>query len=224
MDVQAIYDAEYAPLYEQMFIRHPQWRLKHDHNVAVIGELLPRDGSWLDTCCGQAWHFTRFPDVVERVGLDVSAAQLRRARAANPGVEFIRADVATHEFVDGRAFDLVTNFWGAYSYLDDEARIAALVRRLVDWVAPGGALYLELITPASLAAYNAIGFAAGSDSATRLRSDDGVKWAYHDPGGEHVLTSPPVAFFTELLSDAFESVEADTVVRTLAQLVARGRR
>ncbi|MCA9707021.1 MAG: class I SAM-dependent methyltransferase [Myxococcales bacterium] len=224
MDVREIYDAGYAPIYRDLYIDHPQWHAKHEHNVARIRELLPEPGSWLDTCCGQGWQLSRFPKVADRVGIDVSPAQLERARAANPGVHFIQADLGTFEFEPPRCFDLVTNFWGSYSYLDDEAAIRALVLKLVRWTAPGGSLYIELITPESLDAYNEIAFALSSKSCTRARTPDFVKWAFEDPGGEHCLTSPRLEFFTALLDPWFEHVDHGSVMNTLRQLVGRGRR
>jgi SAM-dependent methyltransferase len=223
MDVKDIYDANYAPIYRQLYIEHPQWRPKHDYNVRTIRELLPDGGTWLDTCCGQGWQLSQFPDV-ERTGLDVSAAQLERAAQNNPGVELVEADIRTHEFEPGRQFDLVTNFWGSYSYLDDERAIRALVAKLIRWVAPGGALYIELITPQSLDAYNEIAFAMTSQSCTRARSDDFVRWAFDDPGGEHHLTSPPVSVFRELVEPAFVRVDSSDIITTMQQLIARGRR
>ena len=117
----------------------------------------------------------------------------------------------------------VTNFWGAYSYLDDHDRITAFVRRLIAWTAPGGALYLELITPATLAAFNALAFAASADAAVRLRSADGVMWSYRDPGGWHDLTSPPLETFEALLAPWFREVSVRGDVATMQQLVAVDR-
>jgi hypothetical protein len=223
VDVRTVYDDRYADLYRALYIEHPMWSDKHACNLRILGELLRPGGSWLDTCCGQAWHFAHAGAGVRCTGIDVSAAQLRRARRDNPAATFVEADVATVELGAAR-FDLVTNFWGAYSYLDDHDRIAALVGRLRDWTAPGGALYLELITPATLAAFNAIPFAADTGSRTILRSDDGVRWSYQDPGGRHDLTSPEPAWFERWLGPWFDRVEIVGTVSTMQQLVATGRR
>ncbi|HWO20615.1 MAG TPA: methyltransferase domain-containing protein [Kofleriaceae bacterium] len=220
MDPRALYGDAYSEVYRELYVRHPMWRDKHELNLRIVRSLLAPGGSWLDTCCGQAWHFTEVPGGA-RTGIDVSAAQLSHARRDNPGATFLEGDVLDVA-LDAR-FDLVTNFWGAYSYLDDHARIAAFVRRAIAWTAPGGALYLELITPDTLAAFNATAFAADTGSAVRLRSADGVAWSYRDPGGWHDLTSPPAAFFEELLAPHFRSVEPRGVAATLVQLVAADR-
>lgn len=228
MDPRELYSDRYSEIYRALYVDHPQWQGKHELNLRIVRSLLPPGGAWLDTCCGQAWHFTAVPGAA-KVGVDISAAQLRRARRDNPDATFVEADVLDPALdaalaAMGARFDLVTNFWGACSYLGDPARIAAFVRRATAWTAPGGALYLELITPGTLAAFNATAFAADTGSAVRLRSDDGVAWSYRDPGGWHDLTSPPAAFFEALLRPWFRTVETRGVAATLAQLVAVGRR
>lgn len=220
--VREIYSDSYAEIYRQIYIDHPMWSEKHEVNIRNVRALLPPGGRWLDTCCGQAWHFTQLPEIADKTGIDLSPAQLARARAANPRARFIEGDVLECD-LHGEQFDLVTNFWGSYSYLDDEERIAALVERMIGWCAPGGAVYLELITPETLAAFNATDFAADTDSQTILRSPDSVKWGYQDPGGYHDLTSPPAGFFDRLLRPWFDAVEGQEVVTTMRQLVATGK-
>lgn len=220
MDPRELYGDRYSELYRELYIRHPQWHDKHELNLRIVRSLLRPGGTWLDTCCGQAWHFTQV-DGVAKTGIDLSAAQLAHARQGDSTATFLEGDVLEVE-LDAR-FDLVTSFWGAYSYLDDHARIAAFVRRAIEWTAPGGALYLELITPETLAAFNATSFAEATGSAVRLRSADGIAWSYRDPGGWHDLTSPPAAFFEALLAPCFRTVETRGVAATMVQLVAANR-
>ena len=217
-----IYSESYAPAYEKLYIEHPQWRLKRDFNIRVIARLLHPLGDWLDTCCGQGWHLAQFPRH-RRLGLDMSAAQLERAKERNPGVSFIQADILSYEFPDRQRFALVTNFWSAYSYLDDEARIQALVEKLIRWTAPGGALYIELTTPETLEEFNDSGFAHETGTKVVLQSPDGVRWHFRDPGGVHQMTSPPVEFFTDLIAPHFAAVESSVAVQSLRQLIAWGK-
>ena len=164
-----IYSESYAPAYEKLYIEHPQWRLKRDFNIRVIARLLHPLGDWLDTCCGQGWHLAQFPRH-RRLGLDMSGAQLERAKERNPGVSFIQADILSYEFPDRQRFALVTNLWSAYSYLNDEARIQALVEKLVRWTAPGGALYIELTAPETLEEFNDSEFAHETGTKVVLQS------------------------------------------------------
>lgn len=221
MGPRDLYGERYADVYRALYVDHPQWRDKHELNLRIVRSLLRPGSSWLDLCCGQAWHFTGVPGG-PRTGIDLSSAQLAYARRDNPDATFIEGDVL-EVALPGR-FDLVTSFWGAYSYLDDEARIARFLERAIGWTAPGGAVYLELITPGTLAAFNATGFAGEAGAAVVLRSPDGVAWRFRDPGGWHELTSPPQELFEARLAPWFEAVELRGVAATLAQLVATGRR
>jgi hypothetical protein len=219
----AVYDARYADAYRALYVDHPMWRDKHDLNLQIVRELLAPGARWLDLCCGQAWHFTQIAGVA-KTGVDASAAQLARARADNPDAAFVEADVLACDVSDvGGTFDLVTCFWGAYGYLDDVARIRAFVDRAIAWTAEGGALYLELITPHTLAAFDASPFAIEHGCRVELRSHDGVAWSYHDAGGRHDLTSPPAELFEAALAPYFARVATRGVVTTMRQLVATGR-
>lgn len=223
MAIGDLYSASYAPIYRRIFIEHPQWRAKHQRNLEILRSLLSPESRWLDLLCGQAWHFSQLPEVGSRTGVDASAAQLAFARRECPAATFIEADVLSCD-LEAASFDVVTSFWGSYSYLDDPDRIARFVARMIEWTAPGGAVYLELITPETLLAFNRIAFAAETGSATELRSADATRWSFRDPAGVHRLTSPPIAFFRELLAPHFAVVELRGSVSTMKQLVARERR
>ena len=218
-----IYDERYAPEYATLFIDHPLWEPKLQYNVATLGTLLKPLGNWVDTCCGQGWHLAQFPRH-QRMGIDLNAAQLDRARLQNPGVPFVEADLAEYEFPNGQRFDVVSNFWSSYSYLNDADAIRALVEKLVRWTAPGGALYLELTVPEMLEDFNNSEFAAETGSRVVLQSPDGVRWHFYDVGGVHRMMSPPLEFFTDLVAPHFAAVDHSVVVRAIRQVVARGKR
>ena len=218
----SLYSESYAPVYQSLFIEHPLWELRRSFNTRTIASLLHPLGLWLDTCCGQGWHLAQFPRH-RRVGLDISSAQLEVAKRRNPGVTFVQADLSGYEFPEGQRFDLVTNLWSAYSYLNDEAKIRELVKKLVRWTAPGGALYMELTSPETLEDFNDSEFAEETGTRVVLQSSDGVRWEFHDPAGIHRMTSPPPEFFTSLIAPHFAKVESEVVIRSLRQLIASGR-
>ncbi|MYE53911.1 MAG: class I SAM-dependent methyltransferase [Chloroflexi bacterium] len=218
-----IYDESYVPAYENLHIKHPFWDAKHAFNVRTIGSLMHPLGLWLDTCCGQGWHLAQFP-LHQRVGLDISSAQLERAKQRNPGVPFIRADISDYEFSGQQRFDLVTNFWSAYSYLNDEAKIREMVEKLVRWTAPGGSLYLEATVPEALKGFNDSDFAKETGTRVVLESPDGARWQFHDSGGIHRMMSPPREFFLELIAPHFAKVESEVVIRSVRQVIAMGKR
>ena len=219
-----IYTQGYTASYRNLYVEHPQWASKHSHNLKVLDDLMVNSHSWLDTCCGQAWHFAHMRNTsVSKTGIDISAAQLLVASSANTNATFIQADIGKFEFVDNQGFDVVTNFWGSYSYLDDEHAIARLMRKLIRWTNLGGSVYVELITPEALDAYGASAFADASGTYTSGRSADYIKWSFNDTGGTHMLTSPPLSFFLDIFLPCFQSVDSSKVVTTMRQLVARGK-
>ena len=223
MKATEIYSKAYTSAYDELYIRHPSLASRNRFNVAAIGALLPPLGTWLDTCCGQGWHLARFPHN-RRMGLDISAAQLECARRENPGVRFIEADVLSYEFPDEQRFDLVTNLWSAYSYQDDAAAVETLVRKLIGWTAPGGALYMEMTDPRDVLTYPDQDILAITGASVTLLSPDGVRWEYRDAGGVHEMISPSLEFFTDLIAPHFAEVDAATVVMPLRQLIARGKK
>ncbi len=218
-----IYGERYVRPYAALYIDHPLWEPKLRCNAGLLSRLLKPLGNWLDTCCGQGWHLAQFPNH-RRMGIDRSAAQLEQAKLQNPGVPFIKADITDYEFPDGQRFDMVSNFWSSYSYLNDEDAIRGLLEKLVRWTAPGGALYVELTVPELLEDFNNSEFAAETGARVSLQSPDGVRWNYHDAGGVHRMMSPPLEFFTDIIAPHFAGTSHSTVVRAIRQLVAWGKR
>jgi len=136
---RAIYREPYADRYPSLYLA--PWPRKHELNAANLDRILsglrspsPR---WLDLACGQAWHFSVFPGRAQMLGLDLSEAQLARARVNAPHARFICGDMTEAVFAPA-SFDLVSNFWAGYCYLRSRPRIAALVRAAVEWIAPVG--------------------------------------------------------------------------------------
>lgn len=224
-DPAAIYADGYAAAYEQLYLE--PWPAKHATNLRILAALLPPGqrarARWLDLCCGQAWHFAQFPEVGRRTGIDLSAAQLARARARNPSALFVQADVL-EAALPACSADLVTCFWGAYCYLDDPARIERLLHNALHWVADGGALYIELLLPEALRSFNDCGFAGRTAFRVLARSDDYRRWAYEDCGGRHLMTSPPLDWFTARLEPHFERLSVEHDGGFMSHLVATGRR
>jgi len=135
-----------------------------------------------------------------------------------------RRGCTTYDAPEGQRFDLVSNFWSSYSYLNDEGAIRALVEKLVRWTAPGGALYLELTVPELLEEFNGSEFAAETGTRVTLQSPDGVRWQYHDVGGVHEMMSLQLEFFTDIIAPHFSGTNHATVVRAVRQFVAWGKR
>jgi hypothetical protein len=100
----AIYSERYAAHYGALYIA--PWPRKHKLNAVNLAQIfdalpMPRP-LWLDLACGQAWHFSLFPGRAGMVGLDLSPAQLIRARLNAPHASFIRADMLHAPFAPRR--------------------------------------------------------------------------------------------------------------------------
>lgn len=224
-EVQTLYDQRYALDYEAYYLR--PWLQKHELNAALIAQELaaaecPRR-KWLDLCCGQAWHFSRFSDDVEKVGIDVSVAQLERARQRNPRARFLEGDVLAVEPGDG-LYDLVTCFWAAYCYLQAEDRIAALLGRAARWCRVGGSIYFEVLLPTDVASFNGSKFSADTGFRVLPRSADYSRWTFYDLGGTHEMLSPPLDFFLDVLGSSFTDIKAEHDLGFMTHMVARGKR
>ena len=222
MRAKDIYNERYAPEYEALYIAHPQWKPKHQFNIDTIGHLLSPLSTWLDVCCGQGWHLSRFP-TSRRMGIDLSAAQLSRARASNPGVELIQADIVDFDFADPQSFDLVTSFWGSYCYLDSVETIFALFDKMIRWTAPGGALYLELIVPETVTTFNRGAFAPVTATSVTQSEPDNLEWQFHDVGGTHDMISPTIESIVNHLAPHFATVNSQFTFNDMRQLIAQGR-
>jgi SAM-dependent methyltransferase len=222
---RAVYDDAYADRYEALYL--DPWPAKHAVNRCILDALLPRavraDQRWLDLCCGQAWHFSCYPDMRFQTGVDLSPAQLKIARTRNPRAEFVCADVLEAAIAPA-SFDLITCFWGAYCYLDDFGRIATFLRRVVEWTAPAGAVYLELLAPDVLASFNTSNFAERTGFHVEPRSADYTSWAYSDAGGRHLMTSPTREWLIDRLAGHFSALQVHHDGGFMSHLVATGRR
>lgn len=223
--ILSIYGEEYANKYPSLYL-HP-WATKHQLNLRNLEHILRglprRKPLWLDIACGQAWHFSNFPDTIRKAGLDGSLDQLELARIGNPQAWFVCADMNRNMFPD-RTFDLITSFWAAYCYLNSFERIKALVRKVIGWTREGGAIYLEVLLPEDLKTFNLSAYANKTGFRVSPRSPDFTEWCYRDMGGEHNMTSPPLELFIEPLSASFSKVEAAHDSRFMVHVIATGKR
>jgi trans-aconitate methyltransferase len=222
--VQGIYSELYADLYPSLYLA--PWQRKHHLNADNLDRILsglcslPR---WLDLACGQAWQFSVFPGRAQMVGLDLSETQLARARVNAPHARFLCGDMTKAVFAR-ESFDLVSNFWAGYCYLRSRRRVTSLLRSVIEWIAPGGALYIEVLLGRDLASFNHSSYAQQTTFAVTPISDDFSEWQYNDVGGRHLMTSPPLEDFLEIILPAFADVEARHDGGFMVHLIARGRR
>jgi SAM-dependent methyltransferase len=221
---QDIYNKEYAAQYPFFYI--DQWKNKHTLNIKNIRKALAtisqQQVKWLDTACGQAWHFSQINEDIIKVGLDLSPAQLHYAAINNLSSHFVHGDICNIPFSDD-TFDLVTNFWAAYCYLDDMDLIGKFIRQAIRATRTGGAIYFELLLPEDLSSFNKSRYADATGFRTSPREADFSRWRYEDSGGIHDMTSPPLDFFKDALISHFANIEVIHDSQFMVHMLATGK-
>lgn len=110
--------------------------------LAPVLEALGPESRVLDACCGAGVPVARLLARRARVtGVDVSAAQIARARRLVPEAEFVVGDVARQRFGPA-CFDAVVCLYGLFHLPRDEH--GALLARFARWLRPGGLLLVSL--------------------------------------------------------------------------------
>jgi cyclopropane fatty-acyl-phospholipid synthase-like methyltransferase len=104
-----------------------------------------RDGARvLELGCGAGVPDTqRLAARFQVTGVDISAQQIRRARAAVPEADFVRADFTELE-LDPESFDAVVSFY-AFNHVPREL-LAPTLSRIHRWLVPSGLLMTALGT------------------------------------------------------------------------------
>ena len=134
--------------YDELGARFGEWMAKIEGEplerfLAELAASLGKGARVLELGCGDGRTTKRLAGRFDIVGVDLSAEQLRLARAAVPEATFIHADFLELEFEDG-AFDAVTAF---YSFMHvPRDRHGELLGRIRRWLRPGGLFLAPLST------------------------------------------------------------------------------
>jgi cyclopropane fatty-acyl-phospholipid synthase-like methyltransferase len=129
--------------YDAIAERFGAWRaaIEGSPDDEWLAELLgkvPDRADVLELGCGQGEAARRIVDAGHRyVGIDISAEQLRRARALVPEADFRHGDLSKLA-VDEESFDAVVSLY-VFGHLP-RAELPALLERIADWLRPGGRL------------------------------------------------------------------------------------
>jgi cyclopropane fatty-acyl-phospholipid synthase-like methyltransferase len=135
--------------YDEIGERFAEWcdRIVGDPRREWEDELVSRlrDGvRVLELGCGAGAPDTQRLAARFRVtGVDVSAEQVRRARAAVPGAEFVQADFTALE-LESESFEAVVSFY-AFNHVPREL-LAPTFARIHRWLVPSGLLMTALGT------------------------------------------------------------------------------
>lgn len=113
--------------------------------IAGLLRALGADGRprTLDLCCGAGRHSAALAALgLRAIGLDLSPALLRRARAL--ALEVVRGDMRRLPFRAG-CLDLVLQLFTSFGYFADEAENRAVAAEVARTLAPGGRYVLDLM-------------------------------------------------------------------------------
>jgi SAM-dependent methyltransferase len=163
--------------YDAISDRYTAWSAEHDwaprrEHVKRLVELLPSGAHVLELGCGAGIPATvelaRHFDVT---GVDISAAQLGRARENVPAARFVHGDIASVDLPEGQ-FDAVAAFY-SLTHVPREEQPAVLAR-VARWLRPGGLFVASLGAHGNEATYErdwhgATMFFSSFDADTNLR-------------------------------------------------------
>ena len=141
--------------YDLIGERFAAWRdrIVGDPRREWEGELVSRldEGARvLDLGCGAGVPDTQRLAARFRVtGVDISTEQVRRARSAVPGAEFLRADFTAVDF-EPSSFDAVASFY-AFNHVPREL-LGPTFARIHDWLVPRG-LFMAALGASDLEAW-----------------------------------------------------------------------
>lgn len=205
--INQLYDAGYAATYEQKFTHSPLAKADTEHELTLIRQLLPPEGSWLDLACGTGYFLSQFPQV-SRAGLDISQAMLAKARQANPDVPLYLADFREPIPAWQNRWDLVSCMWYAYGFVNTLDELEQLVHNIWTWTSPRGRCFVPLADPHLIAGVPLPDVAPGPWEGQVLLN--GIIWSYVEDGGRkrhrHLL-APQLEVMTALFEPYFEQVD-----------------
>jgi SAM-dependent methyltransferase len=132
--------------YDALGRRFGEWgaQVSGEPSARFLDELAARlaDGARvLDLGCGNGAKTARLAGRLDVVGVDISAEQLRLARANLPAAKLVQGDFTALDF-DAESFDAVTALYSIVHVPRAEHR--ALVETIARWLRPGGLFLASL--------------------------------------------------------------------------------
>jgi ubiquinone/menaquinone biosynthesis C-methylase UbiE len=133
--------------YDAIAERYASWQTHvvgdpRERYVQKLFSLVPEQPDVLEIGCGAGIEPTRtFATAGRLVGIDISGAQIERARAAIPDANLIHGDVTTAVF-EPESFDAVVALY-VLTHISG-AELPALLSRIARWLRPAGVLLATL--------------------------------------------------------------------------------
>lgn len=209
-EILSIYDPWYADTYDERFHGGDAWNANLGaYKVEVVGELLRPGGRWLDVGCGTGKHLAAHPEA-ERAGLDISPSMVEQARKANPGVTITEGSYLDDHPEWVGAWDLVTNLWLSYQFVDSLKLLEQAVANMASWVAPDGCFFMHIADCEDVARGTILPW---EDPTTPVFGDSlfvtSVTWTWRESNGRthHDLVAPQLQRMVNIVARDFEEVE-----------------
>jgi ubiquinone/menaquinone biosynthesis C-methylase UbiE len=137
-----VYDDFYASMYDTL-VANPH---KTEYEVNEMVNASPVPGAqtrWADIGCGTGDHVAVLASKgVDAVGVDLSPAMVRKARAKYPDCTFLEGDVMRADLFPAQSLTHISCMYFTLYYLPDKARFFENCMR---WLLPGGTLFVHLV-------------------------------------------------------------------------------
>lgn len=139
--VMKTYGADLAQVFNETWDGAYPWRTLE----RLLVRRLKGGGAWLDFACGTGDLLARAEGIgFECTGVDVSAHQLRIARAALPDARFVRGPMQSARLK--RRFDVITCFGGSIHHLQSARELRQFLANAHRHLGPDGVFVFECNT------------------------------------------------------------------------------
>ena len=204
--IARLYDDEYAASYDEKFFSSPLGKSDSEHELELIKQFLAGGGNWLDVECCTGYYLRHFQHV-ERAGIEISPAMLRRAREANPAIPLLLHDYREPLLAWENRWDFVSCMWYNYGLVDTIDELHKVIHNLWSWTSAAGTCFVPLADPKLIAGMSLPNFVP-SPWEGRVQVT-GIIWSYFEEDGRKVhsqMLAPNLEYMIERFEMYFSRV------------------
>lgn len=205
--IARLYDDEYAATYDEKFFTSPLGKSDCEYELVLIKQFLAKGGNWLDVECCTGFYLRHFPQV-ERAGIEMSPAMIRRAREGNPDIPLLLHDFREPLNRWESHWDLVTCMWYNYGLVGTIEELDKVIHNLWSWTSAAGTCFVPLADPKLIAGV-ALPYQVPTSWEGRVQIT-GIVWSYLEEDGRKVhsqMLAPNLEYMVERFQMYFKQVE-----------------